>query len=278
VTTKIETHAERIATDGYTILENVLAPDLVDALSEDLLRLERAFAVEPAGNSFEGAATIRIYNLLAFGALYEQVPMHPAVLPIVETVLDPGCLVSSLSSISILPGEQAQPIHADDQLIPLPKPHVPTVCNTMWALTDFTEANGATRIVPGTHLLDHSPDYGADYDSIAAEMPRGSVLVWVGSLWHGGGANNTGERRVGIAMNYCAGWIRQQENQQLGIPREIAAGFSPRLRELCGYSVYNMLIGHINKHSPVEMLDAAGGSLNSGAGPESPNKMVWDRI
>jgi ectoine hydroxylase-related dioxygenase (phytanoyl-CoA dioxygenase family) len=278
VTTKIDAqalsqHAMRIATDGYTILENVLAPDLVDALSDDLLRLERAFAVEPAGNSFEGAATIRIYNLLAFGALYEQVPVHPGVLPIVETVLDPGCLVSSLSSISILPGEPAQPIHADDQLIPLPKPHVPTVCNTMWALTDFTEANGATRIVPGTHLLDHSPDYGAEYDSIAAEMPKGSVLVWVGSLWHGGGANNTDERRVGIAMNYCAGWIRQQENQQLGIPREIAAGFSPRLRELCGYSVYNMLIGHINKHSPVEMLDAVGG-----AGPESLNKMVWDRI
>ncbi len=277
MTAQIEDHAQRhamrIATDGYTILENVLDASLVDELSDDLLRLERAFAVEPAGNSFEGAATIRIYNLLAFGALYEQVPVHPGVLPIVDAVLDPGCLVSSLSSISILPGEQAQPIHADDQLIPLPKPHVPTVCNTMWALTDFTEANGATRIVPGTHLLDHSPDYGTDYDSIPAEMEKGSVLVWVGSLWHGGGANTTDERRVGIAMNYCAGWIRQQENQQLGIPREIAAGFSPRLRELCGYSVYNMLIGHINKHSPVEMLDAV-----DSAGRESLNKMVWDRI
>jgi len=268
VTAQIEDHAQRIATDGYTILEGALEPDLVDALSDDLLDLERAFSVEPAGNSFEGAETIRIYNLLAFGSLYEQVPIHPGVLPVVERVLDPGCLVSSLSSISILPGELAQPIHADDQLIPLPKPHVPTVCNTMWALTDFTEANGATRIVPGTHLLDHSPDYGGDYESIPAEMAKGSVLVWVGSLWHGGGANSTGERRVGIAMNYCAGWIRQQENQQLGIPRDVAARFSPRLRELCGYSVYNMLIGHINKRSPVEMLDAT----TDGVSP-----MVWDR-
>jgi len=78
------------------------------------------------------------------------------------------------------------------------------------------------------NLRDHSPDFGAPYDSIAAEMPAGSVLVWHGSLWHGGGANTTDERRVGIAMNYCAGWIRQQENQQLGIPRDVAAGFSRR--------------------------------------------------
>ena len=91
-------------------------------------------------------------------------------------MLDPGCLISSLSSIDILPGETAQPIHADDQLIPIPKPHPPTVCNSMWALTDFTEANGATRLIPGSHLRDHSPDYGAPYDSIAAEMPKGSVL------------------------------------------------------------------------------------------------------
>ena len=272
-TAQLEDHVARVATDGYTILERVLEPDLVDELTDDLARLERVFEIAPAGNSFEGAHTVRIYNLLAFGALYEQVPVHSAVLPVVDGVLDPGCLVSSLSSISILPGERAQPIHADDQLIPLPKPHVPTVCNTMWALTDFTEANGATRLVPGSHLLDHSPDYGAEYESIAAEMPKGSVLVWVGSLWHGGGANTTDERRVGIAMNYCAGWIRQQENQQLGIPRDIAAHFSPRLRELCGYGIYNMLIGHINKRSPAEMLDADDVTSDTG-----PDKMVWDRI
>ena len=96
-----------------------------------------------------------------------------SVLPIVERVLDRGCLVSSLSSIAIQPGETAQPIHADDQLIPLAKPHAPTVCNTMWALTDFTEANGATRVVPGSHLADHSPDYGAPYDCVAGRDAEG---------------------------------------------------------------------------------------------------------
>jgi ectoine hydroxylase-related dioxygenase (phytanoyl-CoA dioxygenase family) len=265
----LERHVDAIARDGYTILDGAIEPALVDALAADLLRLEDAFRVVPAGNSFEGAHTIRIYNLLAFGKLYEAIPVHAEVLPVVERVLDPGCLVSSLSSISVLAGETAQPIHADDQLIPLTKPHVPTVCNTMWALTDFTEANGATRVVPGSHTADGSPDYGAPYDSVAAEMPKGSVLVWHGSLWHGGGANTTGERRVGIAMNYCAGWIRQQENQQLGIPRETAARFSPRLRELCGYGIYNGLMGHINKHDPVEML---------GDAPDSTNSMIWDAI
>jgi ectoine hydroxylase-related dioxygenase (phytanoyl-CoA dioxygenase family) len=123
-------------------------------------------------------------------------------------------------------------------------------------------------VIPGSHLRDHNPDYGAPYDSVATEMPAGSVLVWHGSLWHGGGANSTEDRRVGIAMNYCAGWIRQQENQQLGIPREIAAGFSDRLRQLCGYGVYNGLIGHIDKHSPAEMLGDA----------PSRNQMVWDSV
>ena len=216
-----DVHVKEVAEQGYTIVEDAIEPDLVDALNDDLLRLEEYFEVQPSPNSFEGHHTLRVYNLLAFGELYERIPVHEHVLPVVDGVLDPGCLISSLSSIAILPGETAQPIHADDQLIPLPKPHPPTVCNSMWALTDFTEANGATRLVPGSHLWDHSPDYGQPYDSIAAEMPKGSVLIWHGSLWHGGGANTTDERRVGIAMNYCAGYIRQQENQQLGLePRD----------------------------------------------------------
>jgi ectoine hydroxylase-related dioxygenase (phytanoyl-CoA dioxygenase family) len=235
--------------DGYTILEGVFDPAPYLAALEQLSE-----GVRPADNDFEGRNTIRVYNLLARDPVFQSVPVDPAVLPVVESVLDRGCLISSLSSIAIGPGETAQPIHADDQLIPLAKPHVATVCNSMWALTDFTEANGATRIIPGSHLADHSPDYGRPYESIPAEMPAGSVLVWHGSLWHGGGANHTGDTRVGIAMNYCAGWVRQQENQQLGIPLDLVRTFELRLQELCGFSVYNGLIGHINKHSPAKLL------------------------
>jgi ectoine hydroxylase-related dioxygenase (phytanoyl-CoA dioxygenase family) len=260
-------HIDRIARDGYTVIEHAVDPALVDALVADLDRLEHDLDIKPAANSFEGTRTLRIYNLLVHGSVWWQIPVHPAILPIVEGVLDDGCLVSSLSSIDIGPGESAQPIHADDQLIPLSKPHVATVCNTMWALTDFTEANGATRIIPGSHLADRSPDFGTHYESVPAEMPKGSVLIWHGSLWHGGGANDTSDRRVGIAMNYCAGWIRQQENQQLGIPSELARQLSPRLQRLIGYGIYHGLIGHIDKQDPAQLL--LRGELR-------PAGMVWD--
>jgi ectoine hydroxylase-related dioxygenase (phytanoyl-CoA dioxygenase family) len=268
VSIDVELHVKEVAELGYTIVENAIEPALLDELSQSLERLERFFDVQPSPNSFEGHHTLRVYNLLAYDEVWQRVPLHTSVLPIVDRVLDPGCLISSLSSINILPGEIAQPIHADDQLIPIPKPHPPTVCNSMWALTDFTEANGATRIIPGTHLGSENPDYGAPYDSIAAEMPKGSVLIWHGSLWHGGGANATDTNRIGIAMNYCAGYIRQQENQQLGLTHEKVATFEPRLRQLVGYGVYNFLIGHINKHSPEELLLEGNDHLG----------MVWDEI
>ena len=155
---------------GYTVLEDAIEPELIEALNEDLDRLERDLAAVPAGNSFEGTKTVRIYNLLAHGPDFARVPVHPNVLPVVEGVLDPGLLVSSLSSIAIDPDETAQPIHADDQIIPLPKPHPPTVCNTMWALTEFTEANGATRVIPGSHKADCSPDLTAT--PMPANRPR----------------------------------------------------------------------------------------------------------
>jgi ectoine hydroxylase-related dioxygenase (phytanoyl-CoA dioxygenase family) len=250
-----EEHAARIARDGHTIVEDAIAPALVDRLVDAIDSLHEALAIQPATNIFEGTQTLRVYNLLARGKVFEEVPVHERILPIVEGVLDRGCLVSSLSSITILPGETAQPIHADDQLIPLPKPHVPLVCNTMWALTDFTEENGATRLVPGTHTRDRSPLLGEPHETVGAVMKKGSVLVWNGSLWHGGGANQSGQRRIGLAMNYCAGWMRQQENQQLGIPLAVARGFSPRLRKLAGFGLYMRLLGHIDKCSPVDLLD-----------------------
>jgi ectoine hydroxylase-related dioxygenase (phytanoyl-CoA dioxygenase family) len=250
-------HVARVARDGFTIVENAIEPELVDALAAALGRLERELDAKPAMNGFEGHKTVRIYNLLAHGAPFTAVPVHEHVLPIVEGVLDSGCLISSLSSIAIDPGEIAQPIHADDMVIPLEKPHRPIVCNSMWALTDFTGANGATRLVPGSQRKEN-PVYGGTYETVPAEMRKGSVLIWDGALWHGGGANRTPARRTGIAMNYCAGFIRQQENQQLGLSPELVLSFPPRLQELIGYGVYQGLIGHIDKKSPAQLLNGGG--------------------
>lgn len=252
--------------DGFAIIEDAFPADLADELRDDLDRLERELGTVPSDNDFEGTKTLRIYNLLAHGERYAQIPTWSSVLPVVEGVLDAGCLISSLSSIVICPEETAQPIHSDDILIPLPKPHPPLVCNTMWAITNFTEENGATRLVPGSHLLP-SPKYGGDYPTIPAEMRKGSVLVWDGALWHSGGANRSSERRYGIAMNYCAGYVRQQENQQLGLSPDLVRTFSPRLQELVGYGVYSGLIGHIDKQRPADLL----------TDQRLPTTMVWDR-
>jgi ectoine hydroxylase-related dioxygenase (phytanoyl-CoA dioxygenase family) len=252
-----DAHVARVQRDGFTVVENAIEPALVEALNAALARLERELDVKPAMNGFEGHKTVRIYNLLAHGAPFAAVPAHDSVLPVIEGVLDAGCLISSLSSIAIDPGEAAQPIHADDMVIPLDKPHRAIVCNSMWALTDFTDANGATRLVPGSHKRPN-PDYGGQYDTVPGAMAKGSVLIWDGALWHGGGANKTDMRRTGIAMNYCAGFIRQQENQQLGLPPEMVRSFSPRLQELIGYGVYQGLIGHIDKKSPAQLLNGGG--------------------
>jgi len=261
----IDHHVREIRERGYTIVHGVLRSDEADELTDDLARIEHQIAVVPADNDFEGTRTLRVYNLLRHGPLWQRIPVNPRVLPIVDGVLDPGCLVSSLSSIRIQPGETAQPIHSDDQLIPLVQPHPSIICNSMWALTDFTEANGATRLVPGSHRL-AKPDFGGTYPTVAAEMAKGDVLVWDGSLAHCGGANSTDADRVGIAMNYCAGWIRQQENQQLGLDPALVSTFEPRLRELVGYGVYMGLIGHIEKRSPAQQLSDDGTGL----------PMVWD--
>jgi len=260
-------HVARLDRDGCTVIEDAFDVELARAIHADVMRLERELRIQPATNGFEGRATTRVYNLLAHGAIYEQIPVHPVVLQLMQHLLGEGCLVSSLSSINIGPGEIAQPIHADDQVMPLPKPHPATTANSMWAITDFTEANGATRIIPGTHLADDSPVYGQHYDSDCAEMRAGSILVWHGSLWHGGGANTTDEPRMGIAMNYCAGWVRQQENQQLGIPLATVRGFSPALQELCGFGIYRGLIGHIDKRSPAQVL----------LDPQAATSMLWER-
>ncbi|MGI9579115.1 MAG: phytanoyl-CoA dioxygenase family protein [Microthrixaceae bacterium] len=250
---------------GYTILRNVLTDGEADAYVDDLARIEHDLGTEAASNDFEGTNTLRVYNLLRHGEMWQRIPTDEQVLPIVDAVLGSGCLISSLSSIRIQPGETPQPIHSDDQVLPIALPEPPVICNTMWALTDFTEDNGATRLVPGSHAGD-KPEFGHSYGTVAAEMDKGDVLVWHGRLWHGGGANTTDADRIGIAMNYCAGWIRQQENQQLGLPVELVRNFEPRLRELVGYGTYAGLVGHIEKRTVEQIL----------CGDDPAVSMLWD--
>ncbi len=253
-------HVARIDADGYTVVEGAIEPELVVTLRDAIRRIERERNVQPLGTAAEGIATKRMYNLLAKDPVFQAMPVHPSVLPIVERVLDRGCLLSGMTAIDIGPGEQPQPMHGDDIVMSrhLQRPHAPMMVTSMWALTDFTAANGGTRYVPGSHRFAATPDDPGALDGVevrALEMPAGSVMIFHGSLWHGGGANTTTDVwRCGVNVQYCPGFVRQQQNPYLGIPPEIAASFPDRLLALLGYRLYKGIMGHVDGKSPGEVV------------------------
>lgn len=254
----VDRHVARIEAAGFTILEDAIGPALVTELRDEIRRLERTLDVQPRGTAAEGNATLRMYNLLAKSAAFQRMPTHPNVLPLVERLM-PGCLLSGMTAIDIGPGERGQPVHGDDQLMTVPRPHGPLMVIAMWALTDFTAANGGTRFYPGSHHRPEWPDFRMTYDdAVALEMPAGSVMIFHGSLWHAGGPNTTADEwRLGVNVQYCAGWIRTQQNHYVGIPRDVAATFDDRLLELCGYRLYKGTMGHVDGHAPGEVLFGA---------------------
>jgi ectoine hydroxylase-related dioxygenase (phytanoyl-CoA dioxygenase family) len=258
--TAIFDHLARIDIDGYTVVEDAIEPELVVALRDAIRRLERDLHVEPKGTSAEGHATRRMYNLLAKDPVFQAMPLHDRVLPIVERVLDRGCLLSGMTAIDIGPGENEQPMHGDDIVMSrhLRRPHAPMMVTSMWALDDFTAANGGTRYVPGSHLFPRTPDEPGALDGVdvrSLEMRAGSVMIFHGSLWHGGGSNITSaEWRCGVNVQFCPGFVRQQQNPYLGIPAEVAATFPDRLLELLGYRLYKGIMGHVDGASPGEVV------------------------
>ncbi|PAM96929.1 phytanoyl-CoA dioxygenase, partial [Streptomyces sp. Alain-F2R5] len=179
----IQSHAARIRDDGYTVIERAASPELVEGLKAAVERIERGHDLGLARTSFEGFKTLRINNLLTYDDLFWEVPLHDNVLPVVERVLDRECLLSSFCSLVLGPGQEAQPIHEDTQLIPLPRPHIPITINAIWALSDFRDDNGATRIIPASHKFDSSPEYGKEYQAVTATMPAGSVMLFDSALW-----------------------------------------------------------------------------------------------
>jgi ectoine hydroxylase-related dioxygenase (phytanoyl-CoA dioxygenase family) len=260
-------YADAVREDGYVVVEDVVPRELVRALAEQIDELMVELEIPYGGNTFLGRRTRRIFNLLARHELFRAVPVFPRTLPVVERVLDPECLLSSLTAIEMGPGQERQPIHADDGSHGFPRPAPPMIVVAMWALTDFTRENGGTHIVPGSHRLGRLPARGEQHASTQVEMPAGGVLFYNSSIWHGGGANRSTGRRMAIVANYCAGFLRQEECQLLAIPREQVAEFPPRLRRLVGYGTYRGLLGHVDQRNPETLVD-----------PDARTDMVWSRL
>jgi ectoine hydroxylase-related dioxygenase (phytanoyl-CoA dioxygenase family) len=239
---------------GYALVEGLLPPDDVAAR---LGALDDLFAATPTGrNAFEGYHTQRIYAVYAKTRAFDDLAVHPLLLAALDHALGEHYQFSAPVALQIGPGEAAQVLHRDEGIYPLPQPHPPVVVNSMWALCDFTEANGATRLVPGSHRW--PPNRRPETDEqevVTATMPAGSVLIYLGGLWHGGGANTSDQPRPGLLLEYVVSWLRPQETQLIAVPPDVARDLPPRLQELLGYNVYPPFLGYVDGRHPRRILD-----------------------
>ncbi len=250
-------HLDRIEEQGYTIVEGAIDPELTAELRDTIRGIFVDLDVQPKGNRAEGFATKRMYNLVPRAEVFQRLPIHENVLPVVEQLLEPDCVLSGTTAMDIGPGERLQGLHADDGFFKIGRPHQPMMSTTIWALTDFTADNGATRIVPGSHREPGHPDPNDDSIAIAAEMPAGSVMIMDSQLWHCGGPNTTTDDwRLGLNVQYVRGFFRTQQNQYLSIPHEQLPSYPQRLREVLGFELYRGIMGHVDGVSPATAVGA----------------------
>jgi ectoine hydroxylase-related dioxygenase (phytanoyl-CoA dioxygenase family) len=245
-----DTLVESLERDGYALVADAMPVDRVAQARSEIVRLLRD---TPKGrDDFEGRHTQRVYALFGKTTAFDDAATHPDVLAALDRVLGHYQL-SAPTGIAIGAGESAQPLHPDDAIYPIPRPHPELVVNVMWPLDDFTEANGATRIVPGSHRwTDEIPTPSTPTRSI--EMPAGSALLYLGSLWHGGGANTTDATRIGVVLHYAVSWLRPVENHVLVVPPEEAGERPARLQELLGYNIAPPFIGYVDGRHPRKLI------------------------
>ncbi len=248
--------AAALAAEGCAVVERLVPPALLDRARTELAPWLDA---TPVGtDDFSGRRTRRTGGLIARSATCRDVVMHPLVLDAVRAVLHHATSVQLhlTQVIAIGPGEPAQQIHRDQwafDFFPFPADY-DVQCNTIWAMTDFTEANGATRLVPGSHTREDRLQFTAA-DTVAAEMPAGSVLFYTGKLYHGGGANRSDAVRYGLNITYAVSWVRQEENQYLSCPADIARTLPEPLLRLMGYARGAYALGYVDDlRDPLQAL------------------------
>ncbi|MEM7092256.1 MAG: phytanoyl-CoA dioxygenase family protein [Actinomycetota bacterium] len=257
LTHNLQATLDEVEEQGYSILEGAIDPAFNAELRDTVRGQFSELGIEPKGNRAEGYATKRLYNLVPRAEVFQRLPTYENVLAVAEGLLDRHLILSGTTAMDIGPGERLQGLHADDGFFAIGRPHRPMMVTTIWALTDFTADNGATRIVPGSHREPEHPTAEDESRAIAAEMPAGSVLVMDSQLWHCGGPNSSDDDwRLGLNVQYVRGFFRTQQNQYLSIPHDQVADYPKRLRELLGFELYRGIMGHVDGASPAAAIGA----------------------
>ncbi len=258
--------AELLARDGACIVDRVVGAQVLANLRAELAPWLEATA--PGSDGFSGRRTKRTGGLVARSQTAREIVQNALVLDAVKATLV-GATSFHLhltQVIAIGPGEPAQLIHRDQwafDFFPFPKGYE-VQCNTIWAMTDFTQATGATRVIPGSHRFDDGLKF-AEKDTEPAEMAAGSVLFYTGAIYHGGGANRSDETRYGLNITYARSWLRQEENQYLSVPQEIARDLPEPLLRLIGYQRGAYALGYVDDvRDPLDVLRPGSGSRGLG--------------
>lgn len=230
--------------DGGVIIENIIEEDVIEKISNELRVIYDEEGTKHQ-NDFNGYTTLRIYAVPGVSRASLDIVAHPRVMEIADLILGEHCdnfQLGSSTAIEIYPGEKDQVLHRDDDMYPIRIPNVEFQMSAMFALDDFTKENGATRIVPGSYDLRKIEDVQEE-DVVQAVMPKGSVLFYLGSTIHGGGANNSEAPRSGVISTYSLGWLRQEDNQYLCVPRDVADSYPDHVRRLLGYQTHGRYLG-----------------------------------
>ena len=261
---------EVLLEDGAVIVDRLVEPTVVEQMRRELA--PHIEATPTGSDDFSGRRTRRTGALVARSVASRQLVQHPLVLATAGLLLSKATnfQLHLTQTIAIGPGEPAQSVHRDQwawDFFPFPSDyHVQ--CNTIWALTDFTEANGATRVIPGSQHWPDSFEHRVD-ETVPAEMSAGSCLLYTGKVYHGGGANTTDAVRIAGNITYCVAWLRQEENQYLSVPRELAETLDDELLRLMGYRIGSYALGYIDDaRDPLEAIRGRSGTMTFGTLPQ----------
>ncbi|MFT7243701.1 MAG: ectoine hydroxylase-related dioxygenase (phytanoyl-CoA dioxygenase family) [Candidatus Azotimanducaceae bacterium] len=237
---------------GYSVLEN-----LIDAKTIGVIKSELAPFLQKdlmGRNNFEGLESERVYALLAKAPSIAELIEHPTIIELLDKLLEPTYLLSANLAINVHPGETPQPYHADHASLPISDRTQMNGISVIWALDDFTADNGATEIVKASHHWKTELP-SATTEPIKVIMPAGSAVIFHGSLYHRGGANQSQTSRLAITPQYCQPWLRQLENMVLAVPPAKAAQYSDRIQELLGYSIREPgFMGYVDGIHPKRLI------------------------